>query len=163
MGKRLTPEEREARIREYEKAKADRKAAKLEKRKARIEAYEKAKAERQKKKAWEKRGVRPAAAPDSTRAGQVKNFPTYRGNIELGDEVGFRWIGLALAGKVMEIRKERNYRVRDDGNGEMEEKGYETFYTIKENSEKTVYPVRRINILAKKVNGVWIDEFSKKK
>lgn len=153
MGKRLTPEEREARIKAYEEAKAARKAERLEKRKARVEAYEKHKELR-------KRGIKPAEVLDSTKTGQVKKFPTYKGNIEVGDEVGFRWIGLAMAGKVLKIEKEQNYRVQDEDNPEeTEEKvgGLQTYCTVKENSEGIVYPIKRNDILAKKVNGRWID------
>ena len=157
MGKRLTPEEREARIREYEEAKAARQAARLEKRKARAEAYEKAKIARER----QKRGVKPAEILDSTRAGQVKKFPTYKGNLEVGDEVGFRWIGLAMAGKVLKIEKEQNYRIRDEEDNfeEVEEKvgGLQTYCMVKENSEGIVYPIKRNDILAKKVNDKWID------
>ena len=40
MGKRLTPEEREARIKAYEEAKAARQAARFEKRKERVRLLE---------------------------------------------------------------------------------------------------------------------------
>lgn len=156
MGKRLTPEEREARIREYEEAKAARQAIRLEKRKARAEAYEKAKIARER----QKRGAKPAEILDSTKVGQVKKFPTYKGNLEVGDEVGFRWIGLAMTGKVLKIEKEQSYRVQDeDSFEEVEEKvgGLQTYCIVKENSEGIVYPIKRNDILAKKINGRWID------
>lgn len=156
MGKRLTPEEREARIKAYEETKAARQAARLEKRKARAEAVEKIKIRRER----EKKGVRPADVPESSRVGQVKRFPTYKGDIGVGDEVGFRWIGMAMAGTVVNIVKERNYRLRDDDSGDIEEGdvgAIMTHYTIKESSEGIVYPIRRNDILAKKINGKWID------
>lgn len=156
MAKRLTPEEREARIKAYEEAKAARQAARLEKRKARIEAYEKAKARRER----EKTGIKPATVNESSKAGQVKAFPTYKGEVNIGDEVGFRWIGMAMAGKIEEIMKERNYRVReDDSDVPIEEKpgAMVTFYMIRENSDRAVYPIKRNDILAKKINGKWVD------
>lgn len=154
MGKRLTPEEREARIKAYEELKMARQAVRLEKRKARAEAYEKAKAKRER----EKKGVKPAETNESSKVGQVKRLPTYKGEVSEGDELGFRWLGMALAGTLVSITKERNYRVRDDGDGE---EAFEdrpgaviTYYHIKD-SEGTVYPIRRNDILAKKSNGIW--------
>ena len=160
MGKRLTPEEREARIKAYEEAKAARQAVRLEKRKARVEAYEKAKAAREKRRDFERRGARAVESSESSRVGQVKRFPTYKGEVNAGDEVGFRWIGMALTGKVLRISKERNYRVREDGETEVpvEEKpgAMIVYYHIKD-SDGTFYPIKRNDILAKKINNKWID------
>lgn len=158
MGKRLTPEEREARIKAYEEAKAAKQAARLEKRKARIEAYEKAKARRER----EKKGVRPATVNENTVVGKVKSFPTYKGVVEKGDEVGFRFLGMAMAGTVVDISKERNYRIQEE-DGDMLEEDKEdkgiitTYYVVKESSEGVFYPIKRNDILAKKINGRWID------
>ena len=168
MGKRLTPEEREARIKAYEEAKAARQVARLEKRKARLEAYEKAKVSREKKKEFEKRGAKPAEILDSTRNGQVRAFPSYPGEVQEGDEVGFRFLGMAMSGKLIKILKERNYRVRDTDaeTEEIEEEvtGRETYITLHQIQEAdgTVYPIRKNDILAKKVDGVWVDKFNYK-
>lgn len=158
MGKRLTPEEREARIKAYEEAKAARQAARLEKRKARVEAYEKAKAKRE----LEKKGIRPATINENTTVGKVKAFPAYKGNVEEGDEVGFRFLGMAMAGTVEKIVRERNYRIREDDDSVPEELEEDrgvvtTYYTIKESVDGTFYPIKRNDILAKKINGKWID------
>lgn len=162
MGKRLTPEERAARIKEYEEAKATRQAARLEKRKARVEAYEKAKAERAKRKEWEKRGVKPVTVSESSKVGQVKRFPTYKGEVKVGDWVGFRWLGMAMEGKVEEYSKERNYRLESDEIAEAIDEtrgrgaGFTEFYCIR-GTDGSWYPIKRVDILAKKINGRWID------
>lgn len=162
MGKRLTPEEREARIKAYEEAKAARKEERLAKRKARVEAYEKAKAERAKKKEFEKRGFKPVATKESGKVAQVSKFPIYKGKISVGDEVGFRWLGTARAGVVKNYSRERNYRIQSDDEAEAIQTtrgagGFEEFYDILDTSENFTYPIRRKDILAKKINGKWHD------
>ena len=165
MGKRLTPEEREARLKAYEEAKAARQAARLEKKKARREAWEKAKASREKRREFEKRGAKAAEECVSTKVSTVNAFPSYPGEVQEGDELGFRFLGMAMSGKLVKISKERNYRIREteSGSEEIEEiSGRETYivlYQIKD-SEGTFYPIRKNDILAKKVNGIWIDKFN---
>ena len=162
MGKRLTPEERAARIKEYEEAKAARQAARLEKRKARIEAYEKVKAGRAKKKEWEKRGARPVDVPESGKQGAVRRFPTYRGEVKIGDWVGFRWLGMAMEGEIKNYSKERNYKLDSDEIAEAVDEtqgrgaGFTEFYSIK-STDGSRYPIKRVDILAKKVDNRWID------
>ena len=167
MGKRLTPEEKEARLKAYEEAKAEKAAARLEKRKARVEAYEKAKAERKRKKEYEKKGIKPAELSENSKAGQAKRFPTYQGEIEVGDEVGFRFLNIAMAGKLESIERVRNYRVRETEEGLVEEEdtgknAFINFYQVIENSTGIVYPIRRNDILARKVNNIWYDEFNRR-
>lgn len=159
MGKRLTPEERQARIQAYEEAKAARAAERAEKRKARLEAYEK----RLKKREFEKRGVKPVAVVETGPVATVKHFPTYRGKVEVGDEVGFRWLGTARAGIIVDYTRERRYKIQSDEEAEAVEKtggagsGFNEFYTIKDNSDGFKYPIQRQNILAKKINNKWYD------
>lgn len=162
MGKRLTPEERAARIKEYEEAKAAKQAARLEKRKARIEAYEKVKAERTRKREWEKRGVKPVSTSESSKVGRVKGFPTYKGEVKVGDWVGFRWLGIAMEGEVKNHLKERNYKLESDEIAEAFDEtrgkgaGFTEFYYIR-CTDGFWYPIRRNDILAKKINSRWID------
>ena len=167
MGKRLTPEEKEARLKAYEEAKAEKAAARLERRKARVEAYEKARAERQRKREYEKKGIKPAELNENSKAGQVKKFPTYQGEIKVGDEVGFRFLNMAMSGKLVGIEKTRNYRVRETEEGIVEEEdtgknAYINFYQVVENSTGVVYPIKKNDILARKVNNIWYDEFNRR-
>lgn len=153
MGKRLTPEEREARIRAYEEAKAARQAARAEKRKARIEAYEKAKAKRE----HERRGVKPKDIPESSKVGYVKSLPAFRGPLEVGDEVGFRFLGMAMSGKIIKYSNEVDYHDLNE-NGEVVDnprRGRVEFFTVKETFTGTLYPIKRNNIFCKKINNEW--------
>lgn len=152
MGKRLTPEERQARIKAYEEAKAARQAARLEKRKARIEAYEKAKAKRE----YEKKGVRPKDVPESSKVGYVKSLPPFKGHLEVGDEVGFRFLGMAMSGTVVKYVNEADYHDVDDNGNVVANptRGRVEFFTIKV-SDGTFYPVKRSNIFCKKINNEW--------
>lgn len=149
MGKRLTPEEREARIKAYEEAKAAKQAARLEKRKARIEACEKRKAARER----EKKGIKPAAS-DNTKNGYIKSLPPFQGKLEVGDEVGFRFLGMAMPGTIVEYTNEVDYHDLNLEEGQAPRRGRIEYYTVKD-SEGTFYPIRKIDILCKKVNGAW--------
>lgn len=146
MGKRLTPEEKEARIKAYEEAKAARQAARFEKRKERIRLLEERKAKRER----EKRGIRPKDSGENTKTGYVKNLPPFKGKLNVGDEVGFRFLGMAIPGKIVDHRVEEHYRDIDtEGNARKTE-----IYMIKA-EDGTFYPIRKNDILCKKVNGVW--------
>ena len=166
MGKRLTLEEKEARLKAYEEAKAAKQAARLEKRKARIEAYEKAKEVRARKRDIEKRGIKAAELSETEQAKNVRTFPPFKGTVKVGDQIGFRFMGLALAGELVEINKERNYRIRLTENGEEEleesKEAYVEMYVVKENSTGVFYPIRKNDILAKKVEEVWVDNYNYK-
>lgn len=152
MGKRLTEEERQARIKAYEEAKAARQAERQEKRLARIKAYEEQKARRER----EKRGIRPKDVNDSTKVGYVKNLPPFKGSLEVGDEVGFRFLGMAMPGKIVRYTNEADYH---DVAIEGEEvtrplRGRIEYYSVQD-SEGVVYPIKKNDILCKKVNGTW--------
>lgn len=156
MGKRLTPEEREARIKAYNDLRAQKQAERLKKRKERAEAYEKLKAERQRKKEWNKRGPAPSESEPSGKVARVKAFPSYRGKVEVGDWVGFRWIGIAREGEVIKHTKEAHYRDESLPN-DSEAKRFIELWHVRGKNEDTVYPISKENLLAKKVNGVWQD------
>lgn len=151
MGKRLTPEEREARIKAYEEAKAAKQAARAAKRLERAKVLEERKAKRER----EKKGPKPKEYNDSTKVGYVKSLPPFKGKLEVGDEVGFRFLGMAMPGKIIEYQNEVDYH--DDANleeGQEPRRGRLEFYIIK-GPENTVYPIKKTDILCKKVNGVW--------
>ena len=150
MGKRLTPEEREARIRAYEEAKAARQAIRAEKRKARLEAYEKAKAKRER----EKRGAKPKDIPESSKVGFVKSLPPFRGTLEVNDEVGFRFLGMAMSGKITKHINEIHYRDQVEGEEASPQARRIDVYVIKD-SEGTFYPVNKKDIFCKKINNEW--------
>lgn len=152
MGKRLTPEEREARIKAYEEAKAERQAARLERRKARIEAYEKQKAARER----EKKGIKPKTINDSTKVGYVKSLPAFKGKLEIGDEVGFRFLGMAMPGKIVNYTNEADYHdVAVEGEESTRPlRGRVEYYTVQD-SEGVFYPIKKNDILCKKINGEW--------
>lgn len=150
MGKRLTPEEREARIKAYEEAKAARQAARQEKKLARIKAYEEAKAKRER----EKRGPRPKESTDSTKVGYVKSLPPFKGKLEIGDEVGFRFLGMAIPGKIVDYTNEADYHDEALGESEQPRRGRIEFYTIK-GSDETLYPISKKDIFCKKIDGQW--------
>lgn len=157
MGKRLTPEEREARIKAYEEAKAEKQAAREEKRKARLEAYEKAKEERAAKREREKKGISAAKQVTSKANSYVRNLPAFQGKLEIGDTVGFRFLGLAMAGTITAYTNEEDYHdvaLEEAADTVRPRRGRVEFYTVKD-SEGTFYPIKKIDILCKKVNGVW--------
>lgn len=151
MGKRLTPEEREARIKAYEEAKAAKQAERLEKRKARIEAYEKRKAARER----EKKGIKPAKE-DNTKTGYVKSLPAFKGKLEIGDEVGFRFLGMAMPGRIVNYTNEEDYHdiALEEAGLDRPRRGRVEYYTVQD-SEGTLYPIKKSDILCKKVNGIW--------
>lgn len=155
MGKRLTQEEREARIKAYEEAKAARAAERLEKRKARIEAYEKRKAAKER----EKKGIKPVKYAENSKVAYVQNLPPFKGTINVGDEVGFRFLGMAMAGVVTKFTSETHYRdVALEEEGDKAAAGVAPrkveFYSVKD-SEGTFYPIKKNDIFCKKVNGIW--------
>lgn len=157
MGKRLTPEEREARIQAYEAARAEKQAAKEEKRKARLEAYEKAKADRAAKREREKKGIFAAKQIGSKSNNLVRNLPSFQGKLEIGDTVGFRFLGLAMSGKIVEYTNEEDYHdaaLDEAGDMTRARRGRIEFYTVQD-SEGTFYPIKKIDILCKKVDGLW--------
>ena len=149
MGKRLTPEEREARIKAYEEVKAAKQAARLEKRKEKVKLLE----ERKARKEREKKGIKPATS-DSTKNGYIKSLPAFQGKLEIGDEVGFRFLGMAMSGTIVDYTNEVDYHDADLEEGQTPRRGRIEYYTIKD-SEGTFYPIRKIDILCKKVNGAW--------
>lgn len=154
MGKRLTPEEKAARIKAWEEAKAAKKAAREEKRKARLEAIEKARAERKAKKRDTGRAV--DKLPVSKRVQEIKALPTYKGKVEIGDRVGYRFLNMLLTGTIKSYKKERNYRIQDDNDVERiaiaRARGnefYESYSVTCDTEPGIVYPVKRLDILAK--------------
>lgn len=150
MGKRLTPEEREARIKAYEEAKAAKQAARLEKRKEKIKLLE----ERKARKEREKKGPKPAKYDENTKTGYVRSLPAFQGKLEIGDEVGFRFLGMAMSGTIVDYTNEMDYHDVNLEEGQTPRRGRIEYYTIKD-SEGTFYPIRKIDILCKKVNGAW--------
>lgn len=162
MGKRLTPEEKAARIKAWEEAKAAKKAQREERKKARLEAYEKAKAERKSRKRELGRAI--DRIPVSKKVLEIKALPTYEGHIQEGDRVGYRFLNMLFSGTVIKYRKERNYRIQDDDDVLNIEKArirgnefYES-YTISCDQEKGVlYPVNRRDILAKWDKDHWVE------
>ena len=153
MGKRLTPEEREARIKAYEEAKAAKAAARQEKRLARIKAYEERKAKREQ----EKKGPKPVNCPETSKVGYVKSLPPFRGQVNVGDEVGFRFLGMAMSGKVVSHTKEADYHDTNLEEGQVSRRGIQEFYTVK-GFDGTFYPIRRNSIFCKKVNNEWKEQ-----
>lgn len=153
MGKRLSPEEREARIRKYEELRAAKQAVREEKRKARLEAYEKAKADRVKKREREKKGIAAAEVKEGS-AGYVRSLPAFKGKLEVGDEVGFRFLGMAMRGDIVEYTNEKHYKDEALGEEATPIRGNIEFYTIK-GADGTFYPIKKSDILCKRVNGVW--------
>ena len=156
---RRTREEIEAARKAYEEERARKKAEREAKRKARIEAYEKRRELREQKK----RGVRPATAHESSAVGQVQRQAAFQGKVEKGDLVAFRFLGMMLAGYVVEHVQEKHFRNVVEGE---EEQGMGRFqdidyYTVKEYHDGTMYPVRKNNILAKKVGKTWKEKESK--
>lgn len=149
MGKRLTPEEREARIKAYEEAKAARQAERLEKRKARIKALE----ERKLKKERERKGPKPVY-DENSKAGYVRSLPAFKGKLEVGDEVGFRFLGMAMSGVITEYTNIADYHDDNLEEGQLPRRARIEYYTVKE-SDGTFYPIKKIDILCKKVNGLW--------
>lgn len=150
-GKRLTPEEREARLKAYEEAKAAKQAARFEKRKERVKLLEERKARRER----EKKGIAPKECSENSRVGYVKSLPPFQGKLGIGDEVGFRFLGMAMSGKVVDYTNELDYH--DEALGEEStrpRRGRIEYYTIRD-SEGTFYPIKRNDIFCKKVNGVW--------
>ena len=151
MGKRLTPEEREARIKAYEEAKAERAAARLEKRKERVKLLEERKAKRER----EKRGIKPKES-DNSKASIIKNLPPFQGKLEVGDEVGFRFLGMGISGEIVAYTNEEDYHDLNLEEGQALRRGRIEFYTVKD-SEGTFYPIKKSNIFCKKINGIWKD------
>lgn len=149
-----TKEVIEAARQAWEAEKARRQEERLKKRQARIEAYEKQKALREQKK----RGVRPAAAHESSVVGQVQRQAAFRGKVSVGDLVAFRFLGMMYAGSVLDHVQEKNYKNLAEendcqqGTGRFQDIDY---YTVKEYHSGTLYPVRKNNILAKKVGEIW--------
>lgn len=150
MGKRLTPEEREARIKAYEEAKAAKQAARAAKRLERVKALEERKAKRER----EKKGPKPKEYGESTKVGYVKSLPPFKGKLEIGDEVGFRFLGMAMPGTIVDYTNEMDYHDTNLEEGQIPRRSRIEYYTIKD-SEGTFYPIKKIDIFCKKINGVW--------
>lgn len=80
-------------------------------------------------------------APTGTNA-----IPPYQGEVKVGDLVAYRWLGAMMAGRVREIKQpERQYT---DSEGNITG-GTPELYIISERGERTVYPIRKENILHK--------------
>lgn len=154
MGKRLTPEEREARIQAYEAARAEKQAAREEKRKARLEAYEKAKADRAAKREREKKGIKAAKINENSATGYVRRLPAFKGKLNIGDEVGFRFLGMAIPGTITDFTSEKHYKDEALGEDAVPTRGLIEFYTV-QGPDGTFYPIKKNDILCKKVNGTW--------
>lgn len=147
MGKRLSPEEKEARLKAY----MDRKAEKIAKRKARLEEIERRRKEREiRKKA--RRG------PAEVSTDPIKLMKPFEGSVKKGDEVGFRWLGMVFGGIVTEISKEQAFRQMEglDENEGTQEVGVGTV-TYYECTTKNgnIYPVTKKDIVLKKINAQW--------
>lgn len=160
MGKRLTPEEKVARLEAWAKAKAERKAAREEKRKARLEAYEKAKAERKAKKRDTKSAL--DKIPVSQRVLEIRTMKPYEGHVEVGDRVCYRFLSMVFAGTIKDYKKERNYRIQGDHDEERIAQArargnewYESYSVTDEREPGVIYPVRRNDILAKWDGADW--------
>ena len=153
MRHKRSKEEIEAARKAYEEEKAKKKAEREAKRKARIEAYEKRKELREQKR----RGVRPATAHESSTVGQVQRQAAFRGKIEKGDLVAFRFLGMMLAGYVLDHVQEKNYKNVVEGDEEQGVGRYQDidYYSVRDYHSDTIYPVRKNNILAKKVGEIW--------
>lgn len=148
MGKRLSPEQREARL----KAVLDRKAEREAKRREREEERQRRIREREiRRKA--RRGPVEANSSDP-----VKSLSPFVGTIKEGDEVGFRWLGMVFGGKVVSISREQAYRQvegMEDKESE-EEVGVGTIvYYECQTSNGNIYPALRKDIVCKKISGIW--------
>lgn len=148
MGKRLSPEEKEARLKAY----MEHKAEKAAKRKARLEEIERRRKERElRKKA--KRG------PTEVSVDPIRLLKPFEGDIKVGDTVAFRWPGFHLLypGVVENISKEQAFRVIE-GMEEAEENevaaGYLMFYEVKA-KDGCIYTVLKNDIKLKKINNKW--------
>lgn len=147
MGKRLSPEEKEARLKAY----MERKQEKLAKRKARLEEIERRKREREiRKKA--RRG------PAEVSTDPIKLMKPFEGSIKKGDEVGFRWLGMVFGGIITDISKEQAFRqvegVEENESAEEVGVGTITYYDCT-TKNGNIYPVTRKDIVLKKVNNQW--------
>lgn len=152
MGKRLSPEEKEARLKAY----MDRKAERLAKRKARLEEIERRKKERELRKKARRGPVENANDP-------IKALKPFEGDIKVGDTVAIRWPGFHLLypGEVTGISRDQAFRVME-GMEEAEEEnevaiGFITFYEVTA-KDGCIYPVTKKDVILKKVNGEWTNK-----
>lgn len=148
MGKRLSPEEKEARLKAY----MEHKAEKLAKRKARLEEIERRRKEREIRKKAKRGPVEVSTDP-------IKLMKPFEGEVKIGDEMAFRWPGMSLLcpGIVEKVSREQAFRVLEDmeeaEEGEMVT-GYVTFYEMR-HKDGCVYPVTRKDLILKRINGKW--------
>lgn len=132
MGKRLTPEEKEARLKAYQEAKAAKQKAREERKKA-----------QQSRK--ERKYLKPAEYPESSVVGYIKGLPAFHGKIEPEDQVRFRFLGMLLEGRV----------TKHVGKEKLTYEGQQEYYAILDESEGVVYPIKKNDILFKKINDEW--------
>lgn len=132
MGKRLTPEEKEARLKAYQEAKAAKQKAREERKKA-----------QQSRK--ERKYLKAAEYPESSIVGYIKGLPAFKGKIEPNDRVKFRFLGMLLEGKV----------IKYVGKDKVVYEGQQEYYSILDESEGVYYPTKKHDILFKNINGEW--------
>lgn len=77
--------------------------------------------------------------------GGVNSLPSYTGSVQVGDVVAYRWLGALVAGRVREIKTPERF-MEEDGSVAADAP---VLYMIGEKGEKTVYPIRKENILHK--------------
>lgn len=72
-------------------------------------------------------------------------LPSYRGTVDVGDVVAYRWLGALIAGRVREIKTPERF-MEEDGSVAADAP---VLYMVGERGERTVYPIRKENILYK--------------
>lgn len=93
-----------------------------------------------------RRVVRERKKKEETTPAGTNALPSYEGKVEVGDVVAYRWLGGLLAGRVREIKEPERQYIDSEGNAIS---ATPTLYFITEREGKTVYPIRKENILHK--------------
>jgi len=143
---------REMLIKAREERKKERELKKLERERiARERAAKKALSPTERRKAKVRAALEKETVWDGN-LNKVHAIPSWRGKIEVGDEVAFRFTGYIFHGKVTAIEDENMYGAAVESEVEEEVSlGTARLYSILVEEDSTIYPVLKKDILAKKL------------